>query len=367
MMNMIDHTPTRDFADLDRARWRIVESRDTRFDGAFVYAVSSTGIFCRPSCPSRRPKPTNVSYYDSPESAGAAGYRPCRRCHPESVDQPDPRLAAVYQACRYMDERDDEDGPPTLDTLAELTQFSPHHLQRLFKRLLGISPRDYYDARRIDRLKALLRDGDNVALALYEAGYGSSSRLYEHAASRLGMTPGVYKRGGRGTTLSYAIADSPLGRVLVARTGRGVAAVNLGRGDDMLLAELGRDYPNAEIVRDDGALAADIRAILDYLEGAAPHPDLPLDVQATAFQRRVWRELQNIPPGETRTYAEVAEAIGNPKAVRAVANACARNPTSLVVPCHRVVRSDGGLGGYRWGVERKQALLDQERAKAEAK
>ncbi len=346
----------------DENRWHAVETRDAAFDGAFVFAVSTTGIYCRPSCPSRRPRRRNVRFFDLPEAAEGAGYRACLRCRPREAPAQDRRIVAVRRACRFIEGGDD--GPPTLAALSAEVGLSPYHLQRTFKRLVGVTPRQYADAHRLSRLKARLRAGDQVAGALYEVGYGSSSRLYERAGGQLGMTPAAYRRGGKGWRLGYGIVDCALGRLLVAATARGICAVYLGDDDRSLEGALGAEYPAAEIARDDAGLADWMGGIAAHLEGARPHVGLPLDVQATAFQRRVWEELRRIPYGETRTYGEVARAIGRPGAARAVARACATNPVSVVVPCHRVVRGDGGLGGYRWGAARKEALIEKERAVA---
>jgi AraC family transcriptional regulator of adaptative response/methylated-DNA-[protein]-cysteine methyltransferase len=270
----------------------------------------------------------------------------------------DDQVDLVEAACRYIEAHLEE--PLTLDVLATHVGRSAGHFQRTFKRVTGVSPRQYADACRLGRLKARLKDRRTVTMAMYEAGYGSSSRLYERAAAQLGMTPSTYQRGGRGMRLRYTFADCPLGRLLLAATDRGVSAVYLGDSDRALEKELRREYPEAERTRDDAALGAWLHALLEHLEGREPHLDLPLDVQATAFQRRVWQELQAIPYGSTRTYGEIARRLGQPKATRAVARACASNPVAVVVPCHRVVREDGTLGGYRWGLQRKKKILARE-------
>jgi AraC family transcriptional regulator of adaptative response/methylated-DNA-[protein]-cysteine methyltransferase len=346
----------------DDQRWRAVLARDPEADGLFVYAVRSTGIFCRPVCSSRRPRRRNVAFYALAEAAARAGYRPCKRCRPEATEPPDPALAAVHRACQAVAEADE--GIPTLAELGAAVGVSPHHLQRTFKRVMGISPRQYGEALRLERLKSALKDGEPVAMALYGAGYGSSSRLYEKAPAHLGMTPASYAKGGKGAEIAFAVADCALGRLLVAATTRGVCAVSLGDSAATLEEALRADYPAAAIRRDDGALAAHVEAVLDHLDGATPPPALPLDVRATAFQWQVWQRLCAIPPGETRTYAQIAAEVGRPKAARAVGRACATNPVSLVVPCHRAVGSGGGLTGYRWGVARKEALLARERGGA---
>jgi len=345
----------------EKAYWRAVQERDACFDGRFVFAVRSTGIYCRPSCPARRPGRKQVVFFPLPEAAEAAGFRPCRRCRPRESVPRDPRLELVRRVCGYI--AANPDGPLTLEALSAQTHTSLHHLQRTFKRIVGITPREFADARRMERLKKRLRQGQDVTDALYEVGYGSSSRLYERAAAQLGMTPANYRRGGRGMSIGYTIVKCPLGRLLVAATERGICAVSLGDSDAMLEAALRSEYPNAEIHRGAAGRSRRVAALLRRLDGHQPHLNLPLDMQATAFQRRVWKELRRIPYGRTRSYKEVARAIGQPKAARAVARACATNPVSVVIPCHRVVRADGALGGYRWGVERKQALLEGERSR----
>ncbi len=283
---------------------------------------------------------------------------------PAGADTADPHLETVRAACHYIAGHLEE--PLTLSVLGEQVGLSPAHLQRVFKRVTGISPRQYADACRLGRLKARLKTRRTVTMAMLEAGYGSSSRLYERAAHQLGMTPATYRRGGRGMQIRYTLVDSPLGRLLLAGTERGVCAVCLGDADRPLEENLRAEYAAAQVQRDDETLRPLAAEMVEHLSGQRPHLDLPLDVQATAFQWRVWQELQAIPYGETRTYREVAAAVGHPTAVRAVARACATNPVAVIVPCHRVVRTDGGLGGYRWGLARKQALLDQERKAAEA-
>lgn len=348
----------------DDQRWQAVMARDARQDGAFVYAVRSTGVFCRPSCPSRRPKRDNVAYYPLPEAAVRAGFRPCRRCRPQDAASADPILQAVRRVCTRIA---DADEMPTLESLAALVGLSPHHLQRRFKAVMGVSPRQYAEAVRVSRLKAALRSGDSVAQAGYAAGYGASSRLYESAPSRLGMTPASYAKGGRGARISFTIVpmsgETALGRLLVAATERGLCMVALGDDVDFLEGELRTEFPEAEIRRDDGTLAAWAADVAAMARGSAPHRDLPLDVRATAFQWQVWERLTRIPAGETRTYGEIAADLGKPGGARAVGRACATNPVSIVVPCHRAVGGDGGLHGYRWGLARKRFLLDRERGR----
>ena len=342
----------------DQARcWQATLQRDGRYDALFVYAVRTTGIYCRPSCPSRRPRREQVVFYDSSQAAGQAGYRPCKRCRPDQ--ELNPGLAKVQRACRYIESHLEE--ALTLEKLGAQVGMNPHHLQRAFKKALGVSPRQYADACRLRAFKGRLKEGADVTGALYAAGYGSSSRLYERSARQLGMTPATLGKGGQGASIGYAVVKSDLGHVLVAATERGICQVMLGDGEAELQAALCDAYPRAQIQKDSGALGQWVRAILEFIEGERVALDLPLDVQATAFQRRVWLELQKIPYGQTRSYAQIARAIGQPQAVRAVAGACARNPVALLTPCHRVVRSDGDAGGYRWGPARKRALLQRER------
>src|SRR6266404_944053 len=331
-------------------RWQAVLARDRRFDGAFVYAVRSTGIYCRPSCASRRPRRTQVTFFPIPEAAEREGFRACRRCHPADAPGADATVALVREAARAI-------------AAGTAPRGEARRLARAFKRVLGITPRAYAEARRVTRFKQELKRRKHVSPALYEAGYSSTSRVYEHAHEQLGMTPATYARGGAGIGIAYATVPTSLGSLLVAATERGVCRVALGEDAAALDVELIAEFPAARVVPDkSGKLHGWVAAILAYLDGSEPDLDLPLDIRATAFQRRVWQELQKIPFGETRTYAEVAQAIGQPRATRAVARACATNPAALVIPCHRVVREDGDLGGYRWGVERKRSLLERENA-----
>ncbi len=346
--------------------WHAVLARDARYDGAFVYAVDSTGIYCRPSCPSRKPERKHVRFFPSPQAAREAGYRPCVRCRPDKPERKGECQQRLEAVCRYIDRRLEDQGGAnglSLPALAAVAGIRPHSLKREFKRALGISPRQYAEARRLERFKARIQNGAGVTEAMYEAGYGSSSRLYERAHAQLGMTPAAYRKGGFGMSIRYTITDSPLGRLLLAATDRGICRVALGDSDIALEAALRGEYPRAIIRRETNRdLQGWLESVLRHLRGELKRLELPTDILATAFERRVWQELQAIPYGSTRSYAEVAQAIGRPKAVRAVARACATNPVALVVPCHRVVRKDGSLGGYRWGLERKRALLAAEQA-----
>jgi AraC family transcriptional regulator of adaptative response/methylated-DNA-[protein]-cysteine methyltransferase len=342
-----------------RHQWRIVLARDRRYDGDFVYAVRSTGIYCRPSCPSRRPRRTVVRFFPIPEAAEAAGFRACRRCHPSRLQPHDPAVALVRELCRAIDAQ--PDGPADLTALGRRAGRSPHQVLRAFRRVLGVSPRQYRDARRVSRLKSSLKEMPHVSPAIYEAGFGSSSRVYERAAGALGMTPATYARGGRGAAIRYSVVPSPLGTLLVAATERGICKIGLGDSAAALERDLRREFPAAHIARDTGRMDAWVQTILAHLAGTEPHLDLPLDIRATAFQQKVWAALRKIPYGSTRSYQAVARSIGSPRATRAVARACATNPVALVIPCHRVVREDGDVGGYRWGAEKKEALLKRER------
>lgn len=350
----------------DARRWQAVLARDARMDRKFVYAVRSTGIYCRPSCPSRRPGRVQVAFFRQPEIAEKAGFRPCRRCHPDNIASGDPKALVVAQLCREIERRAVQraERPEKLSELAARAGISPHGLHRLFQRHLGITPKQFADALRLRLLKGRLRGGDDVTTALYDAGYGSASRLYERANAQLGMTPATYRQGGKGMEIFYTIEKCPQGRVLIAATSRGVSAVYLGESDQPLERALHKEYPAATIRNGAGALGPWVREIVKHLNGPLSEGerklDLPLDVTATAFQQRVWAELKKIPYGTTRTYSQVARALGKPTATRAVARACATNPVSIVVPCHRVVREDGQLAGYRWGLDRKKALIEQE-------
>jgi AraC family transcriptional regulator of adaptative response/methylated-DNA-[protein]-cysteine methyltransferase len=340
--------------------WRAVLTRNLDFDGVFVYGVRTTGIYCRPSCPARKPKLRNVAFFPLPEVAEKAGFRPCKRCQPDAFNSPDPQVELARQVCRYIEAN--LEARLTLETLGERFGLSPNHLQRVFKQVVGVSPQAYTEARRMDRIRAALGEGQEIIPALFEAGYSSSSRIYSKSSAQLGMTPRRYQRLGEGVRILYTISMCPLGWLLVAATQMGICAVQIGDTESELKDYLASEFKNAEIQRDDLALSGWVEEILSHLHGEQPHLDLPLDVQATAFQKRIWQALQDIPYGRARTYKELAEAIGQPNAFRAVAGACAANPTALLIPCHRVIRSDGELGGYRWGVERKQALLEGERA-----
>jgi AraC family transcriptional regulator of adaptative response/methylated-DNA-[protein]-cysteine methyltransferase len=343
-------------------RWKALAGRDPAADGTFVYGVTSTGVYCRPSCPSRRPRADRVRFFDTTGEARQAGFRACKRCRPDTVGLAQPGVEAVRRVSAYLATHADE--TVTLAQLARVASMSPHHLQRRFKSIVGLSPREYQAAMRADRLRASLRGGRDVTSAIYEAGYGSPSRVYESAPTGKGMTPSNYRRHGVGMRIGYSIVPSAIGRVLVAATEHGVCAVKIGDNDAALVRDLKSEYSAADIAANQSPRPEWVAAIADHLRGDRDALDLPIDVKATAFQWKVWRALQQIPVGETQAYAEVARRVGKPKAVRAVASACANNPVCLVVPCHRVVPSSGGTGKYRWGAERKAALLAAEKRRA---
>lgn len=338
----------------DAARWRAVAARDRAADGSFVFAVTTTGIYCRPSCPARRPRPENARFFDDAHAARAAGFRACRRCLPDQTLLIDQALTRVTE---LLDAADGE--PVTLARLARATGLSPFHLQREFKRRVGMTPKQYTLALRSERLKREMKGARTVLDAGFEAGFGSASRLYADAARRLGMTPGRFKDGGRGVEIRFATGPTPVGAALVATTDRGLCAVRLGSSASELERGLRIDFPHAALERDRASLKPFLEAVRARLERVS-ELDVATDLEGTAFQALVWEELRRIPSGETRTYSEIARAIGKPSAARAVARACATNPVALLVPCHRVVGSDGELRGYRWGKARKKALLARE-------
>jgi AraC family transcriptional regulator of adaptative response/methylated-DNA-[protein]-cysteine methyltransferase len=347
------------------AAWRAVAARDASADGRVFYAVTSTGGYCRPSCPSRRPRRENVRFFSRASDAERDGFRACRRCRPNDI----PRVVkTVARAKAILDEHADSgaEGSVSLGTLSDAVGMSPFHLQRVFQAQLGLSPARYLRSRRGERFKSELRSGGTVSRATYDSGFGSSSRAYELADAQLGMTPATYRHGGEGAEIRYRVVRSSLGRVLVAATSRGVCAVKLGDDAETLERELADEYPRARLERargNDGEFGAWVDAIVRDVDRDGGSPAVPMDVRATAFQWRVWRALQEIPRGETRSYSEVAAAIGKPRAVRAVASACSIHRLAVVFPCHRVVRSDGSVSGYRWGAERKRQLLEREAAR----
>lgn len=339
--------------------WLAVAERDKSYKGRFVFGVRSTGIFCRPGCAARRPRRDQVIFFANGNQARAAGFRACRRCRPDEADAPQSGLAE--RARRLLDETEE---PLSLAALAQPLNVSLYHLQRTFKAAFGVTPHQYAAARRLERFKTGVRQGQDVTTALYSAGFGSASRLYERAGLNLGMTPGTYRKGGKGMEMNFSIFDTPLGWMLLAATAQGVCKVAFGESEADLETLLAAEYPFALRVREDARLEKWADAIRAYLLGTESCLDLPLDVQGTLFQQKVWQALRQIPYGETRTYAQLAGEIGQPNAVRAAASACAANPVAVIIPCHRIVRSDGGLGGYHWGLERKKKLLERERGKA---
>lgn len=348
------------------ARWEAVAQRNAAYDGEFVYGVLSTRIYCRPSCPSRRPARERVVFFKAPQAAERAGFRACRRCRPGDERAAVEGCEWVVQACRDIERNIDD--PPSLPALASRFGVSKFRILRTFKKVMGVTPRQFAGACRMRRVKGLLRAGRPVAHSLYEAGYGSSSRLYERSNAHLGMTPAAYRRGGSGIEIRYAVKPcGSLGWVLAGATSKGVSTVRMGSSRTELERGLREEFPGATLDGSDRQLAAWLGLILDHLAGRAPRLNVPLDVHATAFQHRVWQELIKIPYGTTVTYEEVARRIGKPRAARAVGHACATNPVSIVVPCHRVLRTDGKLGGYRWGLERKQALLKMESKRSAAR
>jgi AraC family transcriptional regulator, regulatory protein of adaptative response / methylated-DNA-[protein]-cysteine methyltransferase len=338
-------------------RWQAVVNRDASQDGRFVFAVATTGIFCRPSCPARRPRRENVTFFAGTVEAEKAGFRACLRCRPKATGGT-PQIEMVRAVCRFIEQHLEE--PISLARLGSEFQLSPFHLQRTFKAVLGVTPRAYAESCRLNHLKQNLRAGHNVTRAMYDAGYSSSSRLYERTASQLGMTPDKYRRGAIAAPIRYTVTDSPFGRLLIAATDKGICAIQFAESDDELEHGLKHEFPFASRRRDDLGMQKWKDQLLRRMRGQRLHTNLPLDIQATAFQRRVWTYLQSIPFGATRSYGEVAKGIGHPTATRAVARACATNPVAIAIPCHRVVRGTGEMGGYRWGSDRKKALLRME-------
>ena len=353
--NSTIHPPS--VAEPDDPRWKAVVERDSAHDGQFVFAVASTGVYRRPSCAARRPRRQNVTFFNRPEQAEKAGFRACLRCRPKTLSG-HPSSDSAKAVCRYIEQHLDE--PITLLHLGKIFRQSSFHLQRRFKAALGISPREYADSCRLRLLKRNLQAGDNVTRAMHDAGYGSSSRLYEKTAAQMGMTPDKYRRGAIAAAIRYTCADSPLGRMLIAATERGICSIQFAHSDGELIEGLKREFPFAARKPDEGGLQTWVEALLAQMSGTELNAALPLDIRATAFQRRVWMYLQSIPFGSTSSYGKVAKAIGQPTASRAVARACATNPVAVAIPCHRVVREDGKLSGYRWGIERKKALLEME-------
>ena len=357
-MNAAEPGPERAF-DTDEARWQAVSSRQASADGSFVYAVATTGVYCRPSCAARAARRENVSFHRTPADAEAAGFRPCKRCRPHGRSRIELRAEAVARTCRLIDEAEE---PPSLDDLARAAGVSRFYFHRVFKEIVGVTPKAYGAARRRARVQTELRDAPNVTAAIYGAGYNASSRFYENVEAKLGMTPSAYRNGGQDSMIRFAVGECSLGSILVAASDKGVCAIQLGDDPDALVRELQDRFPRAQLIGADAAFEQLDARVIGFVEAPAQGFDLPLDVRGTAFQQRVWQALRNIPAGSTASYAEIARRIGQPKAVRAVAQACASNAIAVAIPCHRVVRNDGALSGYRWGVERKRALLEKELA-----
>ena len=343
----------------DDERWAAVVHRDRGARGRFFYSVATTGVYCHPGCSARRPRRENVRFHATREEAERAGFRPCKRCRPHAPPLAERHADAVAAACRLIDAAEEI---PSLDALAAAAGLSRFHFHRVFKAATGMTPRAYAAARRADRMREALRHADTVTDAIYDAGFNSNGRFYAAASGILGMAPARFRRGGVAETIRFAVGDCSLGAILVAATGKGVCAILLGDDPDALVHELEDCFPSADLAGGDPEFEATVARVVGFVEAPALGLDLPLDVRGTAFQHRVWQMLRDVPAGTTASYREVAERIGAPKAARAVARACASNPLAVAIPCHRVVRSDGGLSGYRWGVERKRALLDREAA-----
>jgi len=342
-------------------RWARIVARDKSADGKLWYSVSTTGVYCRPSCPSRTANPKNVQLHDSLEEAKATGFRPCLRCNPDAPSADAGNAALVEKACRIIEASEDE---PSLEALAEAVGRSPSYFHRLFKASTGLTPKDYAAAHRARKVREELAAGSSVTEAIYGAGFNSSGRFYEKATDMLGMTPSRYRSGGANEEIRFAVGQTSLGSILVASSAKGVAAILLGEDPDALVRNLQDRFPKARLIGADAAYEALVARVVGLIEMPRVGLDLPLDVRGTAFQQRVWQALREIPVGATVSYAEIAQRIGSPKAVRAVAGACAANNLAVAIPCHRVVRNDGALSGYAWGVERKRALLDREDAQA---
>ncbi|TPK11869.1 bifunctional DNA-binding transcriptional regulator/O6-methylguanine-DNA methyltransferase Ada [Mesorhizobium sp. B2-5-7] len=341
----------------DDPRWARIVARDKSADGAFWYSVATTGVYCRPSCPSRRANPANVQLHDTLQAARATGFRPCRRCNPEGPSLEAANAAMIADACRRIEQSEVE---PSLIELADAAGRSPGYFHRVFKAVTGLTPKDYAAARRAARVRQGLEDGVSVTSAIYDAGFNSSGRFYEKSTGMLGMTPTRYRAGGANEEIRFAVGETSLGTILVASSRKGVASILLGQDPDALVRDLQDRFPKARLVGGDSDYEALVARVVGLVEAPALGLDLPLDVRGTAFQQRVWQALRDIPAGRTVSYAEIAGRIGAPNATRAVAAACAANALAVAIPCHRVIRKDGVLSGYAWGAERKRALLDRE-------
>ena len=341
----------------DDPRWARIVARDRAADGQFWYSVITTGVYCRPSCPSRTANPQNVQLHDTLAAAKATGFRPCRRCNPDGPSIDGENAAIVANACRLIEQSEEE---PSLAELAEAVGRSASYFHRLFKAATGLTPKDYATAHRATKVRDCLTSGNTVTEAIYDAGFNSSGRFYEKSTDMLGMTPTQYRSGGANEDIRFAVGQCSLGAILVASSKKGVASILLGSDPDELVRKLQDRFPKAKLIGADGNYEALVARVVGFVEAPSLGLDLPLDVRGTAFQQRVWQALQEIPAGQTVSYAEIARRIGAPKATRAVAGACAANKLAVAIPCHRVVRNDGSLSGYAWGVERKRALLDRE-------
>jgi AraC family transcriptional regulator of adaptative response/methylated-DNA-[protein]-cysteine methyltransferase len=356
-VNTIAGNELRAAATASDPRWTAVAARDAAWDGRFFYSVRTTGVYCRPSCAARTPRPENVAFHATAAAAERAGFRPCKRCRPGELPLAARRAAKVAELCRFIESAE---RAPTLEELARRVAMSPSHLHRRFKDVTGLTPKAYAAAHRAQRLRGALGRGETVTAAIYDAGYGSNGRFYAESDRVLGMTPARYRAGGKGAEIRFAVGQCSLGAILVAASERGVCAIQLGDDPAGLVRELESRFPRARLVGGDAAFERVVAQVVGLVEAPGKGADLPLDVRGTAFQQRVWQALRKIPAGATATYTQIAERIGAPKSVRAVAQACAANALAVAIPCHRVVRADGGLAGYRWGIERKRALLDRE-------
>jgi AraC family transcriptional regulator, regulatory protein of adaptative response / methylated-DNA-[protein]-cysteine methyltransferase len=357
-MDMRTSTATRAAITQDDLRWAAVVARDPRADGRFFYSVKTTGVYCRPSCASRPARPENVAFHDTAADAERAGFRACKRCRPDRAESTAEQQAALVAGlCRYIDEAEQ---PPTLAELAHQAGWSTYHLHRVFKQVTGLTPKAYAAANRAQRVRQQLQGGASVTEAIYGAGFNSNGRFYEQSDAVLGMTPGAFRAGGADTAIRFAIGQCALGAILVAQSERGICAITLGDDPEALARELQDRFPQARLIGGDADFERVVAQVVGFVEAPGVGLDLPLDVRGTAFQQRVWQALRQVPPGQTVSYTEIAQRIGAPQSVRAVAQACGANALAVAIPCHRVVRHDGALSGYRWGVERKRSLLERE-------
>jgi AraC family transcriptional regulator of adaptative response/methylated-DNA-[protein]-cysteine methyltransferase len=358
-MSEITEIPHKPALTADDPRWAHVVARDRSADGQFWYAVATTGVYCRPSCPSRTANPKNVTLYGTLAAAKASGFRPCKRCNPDGASLEAQNAALVAKACRMIEQSEE---PWSLADLADAVELSTSYFHRVFKAVTGLTPKDYMAAHQAKRVRERLAQGQSVTATIYDAGFNSSGRFYEKSTGMLGMTPSKYRAGGADEEIRFAVGQSSLGAILVASSHKGVAAILMGDDPEALVHNLQDRFPKARLIGGDAAYEQRVARVIGFLEAPKLGLDLPLDVRGTAFQQRVWQALKDIPPGKTATYAEIAHAIGAPNAVRAVAGACASNNIAVAIPCHRVVRKDGSPSGYAWGVERKRALIEREAA-----